>query len=133
MINGKGLMIGDYVDVNGNNDIIVPGVVKEIRDEGKQLTVSINDDKFFDICADEDVFPIKLTEEFLLKNGFTGLYADEHIVRLYDHDIRLRVNTRPPGYCFRCRVPEIGFDFVHEFQHYLRLANLSDYANNLKL
>lgn len=133
MINGKELMIGDYVDVNDNDDIVVLGVIKEICDNGEQLTVSINDDKVFDVCNDEDIFPIILSKEFFLKNGFTELYEDSDIVRLYNRDNRLRVNKYPTEVLSRWSVSGIDINYVHEFQHYLRLENLSDYANNLKI
>ncbi len=133
MINGKELMIGDYVDVNDNDDVVVLGVVKEICDEGEQLTVSINDDKVFDVCADEDISPIILSKEFFLKNGFAELYADNHIARLYNRDKGLIVIFYPPDNCFRCGTDKIVINYVHEFQRYLRLVNLPGYANRLKI
>lgn len=138
MINGKELMIGDYVDVNDNDDIVVLGVVKEIRDEGEQLTVSINGDNVFDVCADEDVFPITLTKEFFLQNGFRELHIfdelhiNETFSWLCNVDIRVAVKNIH-GNCFRCEVNEIKIKYVHEFQHLMRLRGLSDYANKLKI
>ena len=133
MINGKELMIGDYVNFNTNGTEVVLGIVKEIRDEGEQLTVSVNGDKVFDTCADEDICSIKLSEEFFLKNGFIELYKDEHTVRLYNRDNCLRVNIYPPENYVRFRVGGIDINYVHEFQHYLRMVGLSEMANNLKI
>lgn len=127
-------MIGDYVDVNDNDDIVVPGVVKEIRDEGEQLTISINGDKVFDICADKDISPIILSEEFFLKNGFAELYRNNHVTRLYNrNNIVLRANIYPPENYVRFQVNGIAINYVHEYQHYLRLVGLSEMANNLKI
>ncbi len=130
MINGKELMIGDYVNFNTNGTEVVLGIVKEIRDEGEQLTVSVNGDKVFDTCADEDICSIKLSEEFFLKNGFKELCRTEYSIRLYNSDLYLRVKITPENH-FTCN--HIDINYVHEFQHYLRLVNLSDYANNLKI
>ena len=131
MINVKELMIGDYVDVGADDCLPAVAVVEGIY--GKANKVLLNICKSSVTFDADDISPIMLTKDFFLQNGFIELYADEHIVRLYNHDIRLRINMYPPVYCFRCRVSEIGFDYLHEFQHYLRLANLSDYANNLKI
>lgn len=136
MINGKELMLGDYVDLcllHGNNWELVHGVVEGIYNSGELLTISINNDKVFAVCADGEVFSIRLTKEFFLQNGFIELYADAHIVRLYNRDNCLRVNIYPPENYVRFRVGGIDINYVHEFQHFLRLVNLSDYANNLKL
>lgn len=124
-------MIGDYVDVGADDCPPAVAVVEEIYGKANKVLLSICNDSV--IFNEDDISPIVLSKEFFLQNGFIELYADEHIVRLYNHDIRLRINMYPPEYCFRCRASEMGFDYLHEFQHYLRLANLSDYANTLKI
>lgn len=130
MINGKELMIGDYVNFNTDGTEVVLGIVKEIRDEGEELTVSVNGDKVFDTCADEDICSIKLTKEFFLKNGFFELYTDE---QLYNYDIHLRISMYPSKHSIRWSVNTIDINYVHEFQHHLRLVGLSEMANNLKI
>lgn len=132
MLSGKELMIGDYVDMNDGDYIVVPGVVKEIRGEGEQLTISINGDKVFDICADKDINPIILSKEFFLKNRFVELYKNEQGTKLYNLDFDLMVTIYNDIFS-RYRVNDMEIDYVHQFQHLLRLMNLSDYANNLKI
>lgn len=138
MIHGKELMIGDYVDFNTNGTEVVLGIVKEIRDEGEQLTVSINCDSVFDACTDEDVFPITLTKEFFLQNGFTELQISDKLninetsSWLYNEDTGVAVRIIH-GNCFRCAISGIKIKYVHEFQHLMRLRGLLEYANNLKI
>lgn len=132
MLSGKELMVGDYVDMNDGDYIVVPGVVKEIRGEGEQLTISINGDKVFDVCADKDINPIILSKEFFLKNGFVELYKNEQGTKLYNLDFDLMVTIYNDIFS-RYRVNDMEIDYVHQFQHYLRLINLFDYANNLKI
>lgn len=132
MISVKELMIGDYVDVSGHGNPIELGIVKEIYDGGPEMTITIKDcDGIF---AENEISPIELTKEFFLKNGFAKLYRDINVTRLYNRkNIVLRVNIYPPENHLRFCVDGIVVNYVHEFQHYLRLVNLSDYANNLKI
>ena len=137
MINGKELMIGDYVDVSGHGNPIELGIVKEIYDGGNEMTITIKDciiKNCDGIFAENEISPIELTEEFFLKNGYAKLYRDNHVTRLYNrNNIGLRVNIYPPENYVRFRVDGIEINYVHKFQHYLRLVKLSDYANNLKI
>lgn len=132
MLNGKELMLGDYVNIAEYDYPEVVGVVKEIHADGEEMCISI-DGQVCDVLADEDVSALLLSKEFFLNNGFIELYADEHIVRLYNHDNRLRVNVYQPENYVRFRVGAIDINYVHEFQHYLRLVGLSEMADNLKI
>lgn len=132
MINVKELMIGDYVDVSGHGNPIELGIVEEVSDVGNETTIGLKDCS--GILAGNEISPIELSKEFFLKNGYTELYRDNHVTRLYNRNyIGLRVNIYPPENYVRFRVDGIDINYVHEFQHYLRLVNLSDYANNLKI
>lgn len=128
MINGKELMLGDYVAI-AEYDSLDVGVVKEIHADGEEMCISI-DGQVCDVLADEDVSALLLSKEFFLKNGFIELYTDE---QLYNYDNRLRISMYPSKYFIRWSVNTMDINYVHEFQHYLRLVNLSDYANNLKI
>lgn len=131
MINGKELMIGDYVDISRHGNPIGLDIIQGVSDVGYETTIYL--EKCSGIFAGNEISPIALTKEFFLKNGFTELYADAHIVRLYNHDNRLRVNVYPPENYVRFRVGAIDINYVHDFQHYLRLVGLSEMANNLKI
>lgn len=132
MINGKELMIGDYVAI-AEYDSLDVGVVKEIHADGEEMCISI-DGQVCDVLADKDISALFLSKAFFLENGYTELYRDNHVTRLYNRNyIGLRVNIYPPENYVRFRVDGIEINYVHEFQHYLRLVNLSDYANSLKI
>lgn len=131
MVNVNELMIGDYVDVGVDGCPPAVAVVEEIY--GKANKVLLNICKSSVTFDADDISPIMLTKDFFLRNGFTELYADKHIVGLYNRDNYLMVDMFLLRCCFKCRISKIGFKYVHEFQHYLRLIGLSEMANNLKL
>ena len=128
MIRGEQLMVGDYVDTFGNGNPIDFGIVHEIRYCGKEI--AINFDDISGIFAENEISPIKLTKDFFLKNGFKELCRTDYSTRLYNSDLYLRVKITPENR-FTCNY--IDVNYIHEFQHYLRLVNLSDYANSLKI
>ena len=132
MINVKELMIGDYVDVPGHGNPIELGIVEEVSDVGNETTISL--EYCPGIFAGNEISPIALTKEFFLENGFAELYRDNHVTRLYNrNNIVLRVNIYPLENYVRFRVDGIAINYVHEYQHYLRLVGLSEMANNLKI
>lgn len=128
MANGKELMIGDYVNVSRHSNTIELGIVHEIRYSGKEIHVNFDD--ITGIFTENEILPIGLTEEFFLKNGFKELCRTEYSTKLYNSESFLRVKITPDNR-FTCKY--IDVNYVHEFQHFLRLVNLSDYANNLKI
>lgn len=131
MINIIELMVGDYVYVAGDGYPPAVAMVEEIYGKANKVLLRICKDSV--IFFPRNISPIKLSKEFFLKNGFAELYADNHIARLYNRNKGLIVLFYPPDNCFRCGTDKIGIDFVHEFQHYLRLVNLPVYANRLKI
>lgn len=134
MINVKELMIGDYVDVAEYDFKPVIGIVKEIFTDPTGYCIVIEQGEDIDCFCEDEIQPITLTEEFFLKNGFAELYRDNHVTRLYNrNNIVLRVNIYPPENYVRFKVDGIDINYVHEYQHYLRLVGLSEMANNLKI
>lgn len=85
---------------------------------------------FLGFFSENEISPIKLTKDFFLKNGFKELCRTDYSTRLYNSDLYLRVKITPENH-FTCNY--IDVNYIHEFQHYLRLVNLSDYANSLKI
>lgn len=51
---------------------------------------------------------------------------------LYNKDIKVAVKIIH-GNCFKCEINGIKLEYVHEFQHLMRLLGLFKYANNLKV
>lgn len=143
MINGKELMIGDYVDLSNNDSNIVLGIVKGLFTKWDGYFIGIgeigkdeDEDEDFELCrTEEEIRPIKLTEEFFLKNRFKVLYPYRNVVRIYcQEDITLKVDLWQTETGLRCSVYDrIRVNYVHEFQHLLRLIGLSEMANNLKI
>ena len=137
MLNGKELMIGDYVDVSGHGNPIEVGIIRDIYEiygEGYEINIRLKDcDGIF---AGNEISPIELTEEFFLKNKFNVLFTYRNVVRIYcQEDITLKIDLWQTEDGLRCSVydDKIRVNYVHEFQHLLRLIGLSEMANNLKL
>lgn len=84
-----------------------------------------------DYSRDLQVKPIPLTAEILEKNGWVRTeYCHEY------HDGKNIIQCRPPYMwikinginieCFKC-------EYVHQYQHLLRLFGLNELANNFKI
>ena len=136
MLNGKELMIGDYVDVSGHGNPIEVGIIRDIYEiygEGYEINIRLKDcDGIF---AGNEISPIELTEEFFLKNKFNVLYTYHNVVRIYcQEDFTLKVDLYKTETGLKFSVyNKIRVNYVHEFQHLLRLIGLSEMANNLKI
>lgn len=131
MINGKELMIGDYVAI-AEHDSLDVGVVKEIHADGEEMCISI-DGQVCDVLADKDISALLLSKAFFLENGFEEVCTFEALnIKLCNGDIKVVVRLYNEDY-FRYEVNGIKIEYVHEFQHLMRLLGLSEYANNLKV
>ena len=131
MLNGKELMLGDYVNIAHYDFPEVVGVVEEIYANGKEIYISV-DCQAYDILSDKDISVLFLSKTFFLENGFKELYVYEDFTLLYNKDIKVAVKIIH-GNCFKCDINGIKLEYVHEFQHLMRLRGLYDYANNLKV
>lgn len=130
MLSGKELMLGDYVNIAEYDYPQVVGVVKEILADGEEMLVSVGNDKL--TLDDEHIHELFLSKTFFLENGFVENYKNEQITKLYNSNFDLYVIIYH-GNCFKCQIYGIEIKYVHEFQHFLRMMGLSDYANNLKI
>lgn len=135
MLNGKELMIGDYVNIADCDYPESVGVIKEIHVNGEKMYISL-DGQVCDVLADKDISALLLSKAFFLENGFEVLRTFEALNETYsllcNGDIKVVVKLYK-GDSFKCEVNGVEIKYVHEFQHLLRLINLSDYANNLKI
>lgn len=139
MLNGKELMLGDYVNIADYDYPEVVGVVREILSDGEEMLIScVDNDNDKLTINDEYVHELFLSKTFFLENGFEEvrafekLHINETFSLLCNVDIKVAVKIIH-GNCFKCEVYGIEMNYVHEFQHILRLMGLSDYANNLKI
>ena len=127
MIDCKELMIHDYVSIRGNYPS--PAKIIEILYEGEESRLLLDEDS--EIAYKEDLWPIALTKRFFINNGFRVLYNDEKLTNLYNQEYSLRVNIINGN---KYEVRPIGYmEYVHEFQHLLRMFKLYEYADNLKV
>lgn len=130
MINVKELMLGDYVNTNSvESEAPIVGVIHEILHGGNTFGMIIDEDHYFHA---EEVFPIKLTKDFFLKNGFEPMGEfPKGVVKLYNEDLVLDVLVTDDD---RFSFWAIGdLKYVHEFQNLLRLRGFDDFADNLKV
>ena len=130
MLNGNELMLGDYVNIADYNYPEVVGKIKAIYTGGEEVLVNILEDSvLFDT---KDISVLFLSKTFFLENGFKELQIYNDFTLLYNKDIKVAVKIMHEN-CFRCEVYGIEMNYVHEFQHLMRLLGLFEYANNLKV
>ena len=131
MLNGKELMLGDYVNIADYDFQEAVGVVKEIHTNGEEMYISI-DGQVCDVLSDKDISVLFLSKTFFLENDFKELQIYKDFTLLYNKDIKVAVKIIH-GNCFKCDIIGIKLEYVHEFQHLMRLLGLFKYANNLKV
>lgn len=131
MLNGKELMLGDYVNIADYDFQEAVGVVKEIHTNGEEMYISI-DGQVCDVLSDKDISVLFLSKTFFLENDFKELQIYKDFTLLYNKDIKVAVKIIH-GNCFKCDINGIKLEYVHEFQHLMRLLGLFKYANNLKV
>ena len=124
-------MLGDYVNIADYDLPEAVGVVEEIYANGKEMYISI-DGQAYDILSDKDISELFLSKTFFLENGFEEFHVYEDFTLLYNEDIKIAVKIIH-GNCFKCDINGIKLEYVHEFQHLMRLHGLFEYANNLKV
>lgn len=124
-------MLGDYVNIADYDFPEAVGVVKEIHANGEEMYISI-DGQVYDVLSDKDISVLFLSKTFFLENGFKELQIYKDFTLLYNKDIKVAVKIIH-GNCFKCEINGIKLEYVHEFQHLMRLLGLFKYANNLKV
>ena len=131
MLSGKELMLGDYVNIADYDFPEAVGIVEEIYANGKEMYISI-DGQVCDVLSDKDISVLFLSKTFFLENDFKELQIYKDFTLLYNKDIKVAVKIIH-GNCFKCEINNINLEYVHEFQHLMRLLGLFKYANNLKV
>lgn len=144
------LMIGDYVKYQGHiyiiEEISAKGWIHFIHPEAK-IRINMTSDYIIDLLK-----PIPLTKEILEKNGLEKVIDEDGIecYRYYNRaaDGYVKINLYDGGdsdwsieiinyekFNDNEIIYSNNFIFlkVHELQHILRLCNLNELANNLKL
>lgn len=130
MLNGNELMLGDYVNIAEYDYPEVVGKIKAIYTGGEEVLVNILEDSvLFDT---KDISVLFLSKTFFLENGFEEFHTSESNTWLFNKDTNVIVKIIH-GNCFKCEINGIKLEYVHEFQHLMRLQGLFEYANNLKV
>ena len=124
-------MLGDYVNISEYDYPEAVGVVEEIYANGKEMYISI-DGQDYDILSDKDISVLFLSKTFFLENGFEEFHTSKSNAWLFNKDTSVIVKIIH-GNCFKCEINWIKLEYVHEFQHLMRLYGLFYYANNLKV
>lgn len=124
-------MLGDYVNIADYDFPEAVGVVKEIHANGEEMYISI-DGQVYDVLSDKDISVLFLSKTFFLENGFEEFHTSKSNTWLFNKDTNVIVKIIH-GNCFKCEINGIKLEYVHEFQHLMRLLGLYDYANNLKV
>lgn len=122
----KDLMVGDWVaNRNGSPMQIV------VVDEDNAYACEGNEERPWIFGYDEDYEPIPLTPEILEKNGWKEAeywheYQDgENIIQCCLPDMRGRING--------IEIENFKCEYVHQYQHLLRLCGLNELADNFKV
>lgn len=89
---------------------------------------------------EKDIYPIPLTEEILLKNGFALVSFDRSLIKYYRlPDIEgggfIEIDNYDDGDDFYATITcnEIKLEYVHQLQQLLKQCRLNELANNLKI
>lgn len=123
-------MLGDYVNIADYDLPEAVGKIKAIYTGGEEMLVNILEDSvLFDT---KDISVLFLSKTFFLENGFEEFHTSKSNTWLFNKDTNVIVKIIH-GNCFKCEINGIELEYVHEFQHLMRLLGLYDYANNLKV
>lgn len=130
----KELMIGDWVSHKGTY-VKIEDITTNSGRYKYPLSVFYSDGREFAHIAVLNVDPIPLTEEILLKNGFIWYGNTESWVhRAYPKLEAGVMKTHEKDKIFAWVSSYFKrIEYVHEFQHLLRLCGLSDLADKLKI
>ena len=122
----RDLMVGDWV-ANQNGSLMQIVAV----DEDNAYACEGNEERPWIFGYDEDYEPIPLTPEILEKNGWKEAeywheYQDgENIIQCCLPDMRGRING--------IEIENFKCEYVHQYQHLLRLCGLNELADNFKV
>lgn len=125
-------------------------IVSCLGDPVRVVSLSLNNDEPIGIMSplkkiftfrEKDVYPVQLTTDILLNNGFTQDTIGSGLILHIDNseNLYVLVNYRYNGECRKVEISNKMYNilcpiqYVHELQHALRLCGLSELADNLKI
>lgn len=83
----------------------------------------------------EDIEPIPLTEDILLGNDFekTGIFIEVTGYALRENDFCIFYNKEGKYFYAEIANINIEIEYVHQLQHLLRMCELDELADNIKI
>lgn len=139
MIKTSELMLGDLVLLADRQIAKVVSLYKNHKGSGGEIIVESDLKIFNSLVRDEDINPIPLTEEILLKNGFriTGSFIElvEYAWNDVNDEICIFYNreSNDPYFYVEIANVEVKIRYLHELQHLLRMCGFNKLADNLKI
>lgn len=130
------LQLGDWISYLGDLVRVVSLSLKDDEPIGIMSPLK----KIFTF-REKDVYPVQLTTDILLNNGFTQDTIGSGLILHIDNseNLYVLVNYRYNGECRNVEISNNMYNiscpikYVHELQHALRLCGLSELADNLKI
>ena len=120
----KDLMIYDYVKYNGVTKIVDAVYLYSVSVHDPSEEWSISEAKTYSI---DDIEPIELTEDILVKNGFDFTKRDYGVVCKEDKHGDVELSKDENGFYWSINTDEYKIsriDYVHTLQHLLRLCGV---------
>lgn len=132
------------------SDLQLEDWVSCLGDPVRVVSLSLKDDEPIGIMSplrkiftfrEVDAYPIQLTTDILINNGFRKDAIGSGLIRHIDgaENLYVLVNYRYNGECRNVEISNNMYNiscpikYVHELQHALRLCGLSELADNLKI
>ena len=110
------LMVGDYICLDGDENYDCPIQVQQIRYQGVDEIIADSD-----VYGIDDIIPIPLTEEILVKNGFGKINNQYFFGQVEIKELRdcwvVTINKEDADV-------DINIHYVHQLQRLLNLCNI---------
>ena len=121
-------MIGDWVYINGMPHKIqaIDSIDAEIQADAELYYAGENR-----YHSEDNIKGIQLTAEMLEKNG----WEDDELWHIYHDGINTIQSCLPDmrGIINGIEIKDFQCEYVHQYQHLLRLCGLDELANNFKI
>lgn len=120
------LMIGDWVQFDN-------GIKSRVNCISPHQRYVAHTDNATWIRSYDELYPIPLTKDILLNNGFHDGGYKIYYLDLGDDEYPFRIQESKKGLIDAVCYKLTEFKYVHQLQHALRLCGLGDVADNLKV
>jgi len=131
----KDLMLDDLILTNDGQIAKVVSLYINHKGCGGDIIVDSDSKIFMSLVREEDINPIPLTEDILLKNGFVlrAGYLDGNEYILPGEDLYIFYEKDTKKMSVELGPRDIDILYVHQLQYLLRMCGLDELADNLKI